>query len=405
MRGQDLLTSLAVKNVKKPGLYRDGRGLYLQVSTFGTKSWLFRFMRDGVARKMGLGPVHTVPLTDARKRAMEARRALLDGIDPIEARKMRRAEERLDKAKAMTFKQCAERYIAAQEASWKNDKHREQWTNTLATYAYPVIGGLPVAAIDTGLVLKILEPIWHTKSETAGRLRGRIESVLNWATTREYRKGENPARWRGHLDNVLPKRSKVQRVKHHVAMPYVELPGFMDKLRRQDSMSARALEFTILTAARTGETIGAHWSEIDLDGGVWIIPATRMKMGKEHRVPLAERVLAILAALPRKGEFVFPGAKAGKPLSNMAMLELLRGMKGRGSTVHGFRSTYRDWAAERTNYHNHVVEMALAHAIGDKVEQAYRRGDLFEKRERLMEEWAAYCETEVIGVGKSGAQK
>jgi integrase len=389
MRRGNKLTPLAIKNAKEPGLYGDGHGLYLQVSQFGTKSWLYRFQRDGVARKMGLGALHTVSLADARERAADARRVLLDGIDPIEARRQRRAANKLEAAKAITFKQCAEKYIAAQAAGWRNGKHAMQWTATLATYAYPIIGDLPVAAIDTGLVLKVIEPIWNTKSETASRVRGRIESVLNWAKVREYRLGDNPARWRGHLDNVLPRRSKVQKVKHHPALPYAEIPAFMGELRDRQDVSARALEFTILTAARTGEVIGARWSEIE--GKVWTIPAERMKGGKEHQVPLTKRVLAILDSVPREGSFVFPGARAGKALSNMAMLELLRGMRSAGSTVHGFRSSFRDWAAERTNYPDFVVEKALAHVVADKVEAAYRRGDLFEKRRRLMDDWSAYC--------------
>jgi integrase len=389
MRTGNKLTPLAVKNAKEPGLYGDGYGLYLQVSQFGTKSWLYRFQRDGVPRKMGLGALHTVTLADARQRAADARRALLDDIDPIDARRERRAANKLEAAKAITFKQCAERYIAAQTAGWRNEKHAAQWTATLATYAYPIIGDLPVAAIDTGLVLKVIEPIWNTKPETASRVRGRIESVLNWAKVREYRLGDNPARWRGHLDNVLPRRSKIQKVKHHPALPYAEIPAFMGELRDRQDVSARALEFTILTAARTGEVIGARWSEIE--GKVWTIPAERMKSGKEHQVPLTKRVLAILDSLPREGAFVFPGARASKPLSNMAMLELLRGMRGADSTVHGFRSGFRDWAAERTNYPDFVVEKALAHVVADKVQAAYRRGDLFEKRRGLMDGWSAYC--------------
>jgi len=292
MRQANRLTPVAIKNAKEPGLYGDGRGLYLQVSAFGTKSWLYRFMRAGVARKMGLGALHTVPLADARQRAEEARRAVLDGIDPIEARKARRAEVTLADKKALTFRQCAENYIAAQKAGWRNEKHGAQWAATLATYAYPIIGDLPVASIDTGLVLQVLEPIWNTKSETANRVRGRIESVLNWATVREYRKGENPARWRGHLDNVLPKRSKVRKVKHHPAMAYAELPAFMGELGPRQDISAKALEFTILTAVRTGEVIGARWSEIN--GNIWTVPVQRMKSGREHRVPLSARALAIL---------------------------------------------------------------------------------------------------------------
>jgi len=391
MRKSNKLTPLAIKSANKPGLYGDGNGLYLQVSQFGTKAWLYRFMRDGVARKMGLGPLHTVSLADARQRATEARRMALDGIDPIAHRDAKRAAAKLEAAKAMTFEQCAEKYIAAHSDSWRNDKHRAQWGSTLKTYVYPVIGELPVAAIDTGLVLKVIEPIWNEKPDTAGRVRGRIEAVLSWATVREYRAGDNPARWRGHLDNVLPKRSKVRAVKHHEALPYVEIPAFMAELNSKDFLSARALEFTILTAVRTSEAIGAKWDEFDLDAKIWTVPGARMKSGRDHRVPLSPRVLEILSALPREGQFVFAGAKAGKPLSNMAMLELVRGMKGNGLTVHGFRSTFRDWAADRTSYANHVVEMALAHTVKDAVEKAYRRGDLFEKRARLMDEWATYC--------------
>jgi integrase len=292
----------------------------------------------------------------------------------------------------VTFKQAAERMMASHGAAWKNPKHRQQWKNTLATYAYPSFGELSVAAVDTGLVLKALEPIWTTKPETAGRVRGRIEAVLDWAKARGYREGENPARWRGHLDKLLPNRRRVKRVRNHPAMPYVELPEFMGELRERTSVSARALEFAILTAARTGEVIGARWPEFDLQAAVWTLPATRMKAGKEHRVPLAERAIDLLSALPREGEFVFMGGRAGKPLSNMAMLELIRGMKrGTGYVPHGFRSTFRDWAAECTSYSSEVVEMALAHAIESKVEAAYRRGDLFEKRRALMSGWGDYC--------------
>jgi integrase len=392
MRKLNRLTPLRIKSAKAPGLYSNGGGLYLQISTFGTKAWVYRFMRDGVARKMGLGPLHTISLADARERALAARKQVLDGVDPIAAREAERGKAKVEAAKAVTFQQCAEKYIAGQEASWKNDKHRAQWPSTLATYVYPVIGSLPVAAIDTGLVLKVLEPIWNQKPDTAGRVRGRIELILNWATVREYRTGENPARWRGHLDNVLPKRSKVRAVQHHKALPYTEIPAFMAELREQEFISSRALEFTILTAVRTSEAIGAEWFEFNFAEKIWTVPGVRMKSGRDHRVPLSDRALEILSALPREGQFVFPGRKAGKPLSSMAMLELVRGMKGDGLTVHGFRSTLRDWAADRTSYANHVVEMALAHTLKDAVEKAYRRGDLFEKRARLMAEWATYCE-------------
>jgi integrase len=286
--------------------------------------------------------------------------------------------------------------MAAHRVAWKNDKHASQWVATLKTYAYPVIGDLPLHMIDTTLVMKVIEPLWSEKPETASRLRGRMEAVLDWATVRGYRAGDNPARWRGHLDVLLPSRSKVRKVEHHSALAYAELPAFLVKLREQEGVAARALEFTILTAARTSETIGATHHEIDKKNKLWSVPAERMKAGKDHRVPLSDRALKILDQVSRAGEgredFIFPGGNVGKPLSNMAMLKLLARM-GRGDlTVHGFRSTFRDWAAERTNFPNEVVEMALAHAVDDKTEAAYRRGDLLEKRSRLMEAWSAYCD-------------
>jgi integrase len=290
----------------------------------------------------------------------------------------------------MTFDQCAAAYFKAHRAGWRNAKHAAQWSSTIKTYAEPVIGALPVQGIDTTLVIKIIEPLWSKKSETASRLRGRIEAVLDWATVRGYRQGDNPARWRGHLDKLLPARTKVSKVKHHAALPYRELPKFMAALRGQDGMSARALEFLILTAARTGEVIGALPAEIK--DRVWTVPAGRMKGSREHRVPLAAPALAVAEKHnQRNGAFLFPGAKDDKPLSNMAMLALLERMGRSDLTAHGFRSTFRDWAAECTNYPNEVVEMALAHTINSKVEAAYRRGDLFEKRKSLMSEWAEFC--------------
>ena len=390
MRNAKPLTAVAVGKLKKPGRYAVGDGACLQIATGGTKSWLFRYKRDGKARHMGLGPYSLLTLAEAREKARQARRALLEGIDPLEAKAARRARARLDAARGMTFRQCAERMIASHEAAWKNPKHRAQWKATLATYAYPVFGDLSVSAIDTVLVQKVLDPIWSTKTETAGRVRGRMEAVLDWAKVRGYREGENPARWRGHLDKLLPNRRKVRAVKNHAALPYSKLPAFMAELRERTGVSAKALEFAILTAARTSEVIGATWSEIDLRSGVWTIPAHRMKAGKEHRVPLTDRALEILRSLPREGDFVFMGGRAGKPLSNMALLELMRGMKP-GFVPHGFRSTFRDWAADTTAYPSEVVEMALAHAIESKVEAAYRRGDLFEKRRRLMADWARFC--------------
>jgi len=394
------LSSAAVRIASKPGLYGDGHGLYLQISNFGTKAWVVRYMIDGVARKMGLGALHTVSLAEARKRANEARLQVLDGIDPLDAKKSARLRKKVETAKAVTFKECADKYIEANKAGWKNLKHAGQWSATFnetnrGDRRYPAataaINDLPVAAIDTGLVLKVLEPMWTKTPETASRIRGRIESVLDWAKVRDYRTGENPARWRGHLDEVLPSRAKVQKVQHHSAVPYSEMPDFMAELRAKAGVSARALEFTILSAARTGETIGAQWREFDLNAKLWTIPADRMKAGKEHRVPLSDRTIEILKALPREGKYVFVSAKADRALSSMAMLELIRGLRGKGSTVHGFRSTFRDWASETTAYPNEMCEIALAHAVGDKTEAAYRRGDLMEKRRRLMADWAAYC--------------
>jgi len=393
-RPSNRLSAVAVRGIAVPGMYHDGGGLYLQVGAAGTKSWIYRYMLDGRAREMGLGPLHTISLADARIRAAECRRQRLDGIDPIEARNAKRSAARLERAKAITFEACSERYIEAHEASWQNAKHREQWRNTLASYASPVFGSLPVQAVDVGLVMKVLEPIWQTKPETASRLRGRIEAVLDWAAVRGYRHGDNPARWRGHLDKLLPARGKVRQVAHHAALRYDEMPKFMAALRAQEGLAARALEFLILCAARTGEVIGARWEEFDLDEAVWVVPPARRKARREHRVPLSPAALAVVTALSevRLGDFVLPGLKKGKPLSNMAMLKLLHRMDRADLTAHGFRSTFRDWAAEQTNFPREVAEMALAHTIGDKVEAAYRRGDLFRKRRQLMEAWARHCQ-------------
>ncbi|WP_333995237.1 tyrosine-type recombinase/integrase [Burkholderia orbicola] len=392
-RAINRLSPLTVTKTTKPGLYADGGGLYLQITTAGVKSWLFRYMRSGKARGMGLGPVHTIGLADARARALDCRRQLLDGIDPIDSRNAERAAQGIAQANAVTFQHCAEKYIDAHRASWKNAKHADQWTNTLTTYAYPIFDSLAVSAIDTALVMKVLEPIWTTKTETASRVRGRIESVLDWATVRGYRVGENPARLKGHLDTLLPKRSRVQKVEHHPALPYADLPDFMSELRAAEGTAARALEFLILTATRTNETIGATWQEFDLDEGIWTVPAERMKMRKEHRVPLSARAIALVKAQQtlKRGDYVFPGARDKKPLSNMAMLQLLERMKRDDITVHGFRSTFRDWAGETTHYPREVCEAALAHGIKDKAEAAYARGDLFVKRAALMQDWDKYC--------------
>jgi integrase len=387
------LSALSLSKVREPGHYPDGHGLYLQVNRGGSLSWVYRYMLNKRPRMMGLGSYPEVNLGEARKRATECRRLRNDGIDPIEAQKAVRTATLLKSAQGITFEDCCKAYIASHKAGWRNAKHAEQWTSTLSTYAYPVFGDLPVASVDTKLVMKVLEPIWATKTETAARLRGRIENILDWAKTREYREGENPARWRGHLQNLLPQRRKVRKVRHHPALPYDKMPSFMKALRKQEGMAALAFEFLILTAARTSEALGGRWDEIDLAKAVWTVPSTRIKAGREHRVPLSGPAIALLRKLAkvRDGEFVFAGAKKGKPLSNMALLALLRRMERTKITAHGFRSTFRDWAAEQTDTPRDVAEMALAHAVGDKVEAAYRRGDLVEKRKKLMQEWAKYC--------------
>jgi len=399
-----------IARLKEPGLYPDGGGLYLQVTRGvdgdARRSWVLRFRTiAGKPREMGLGSVLDVALADARVDADAARKLVRKGLDPIEEKKLARKEAIAEAVRAMTFKQCAEAYIAAHEASWKNPKHRQQWSRTLETYAYPVFGDLPVGSIDVALVTKVLDPIWQTKTETAARVRGRIESVLDWASVRGLRDGANPARWRGHLQRALPARSKVQRVRHHPALPYVELPAFVDQLRARRSLSARALEFLILTATRTSETTAAEWCEFDFKDGVWTIPSQRMKAGREHRVPLSRRALTLLRELKLLGDprWVFPGNKGNSHLSNMAMLQIIRGMDRPTLTVHGFRSTFRDWTAEQTDFPREVAEAALAHAIGDKVEAAYRRGDLFEKRRALMRAWAEFAEGNVGASRRTGS--
>jgi integrase len=394
------LTAATVRAANKPGLYGDGHGLYLQVSAFDTKSWVFRYMIDGRARKRGLGPIHTVSLAEARKRAADARLKALDGIDPIDEHKAQRAARKVEAAKTLTFGQAAESYIKANRSDWRNNKHAGQWRATFeetrrGERVYPaptaIINDLPVSAIDTGLVRKVLEPIWFSTPETASRVRGRIERVLAWATVAGHRVGDNPARWTGHLKELLPAKAKIAKTEHLAAIPYAELPPFIAELRAKHGTSASALEFCILTAARTGEVIRARWAEIDLNAKLWTVPATRMKSEVEHRVPLSDRAVAILATLPSDGEYVFAGARRGKPLAHTALLVLLQGMRSRGLTVHGFRSAFRDWAAEQTSYPHEMCEIALAHTVGNKVEAAYRRGEMMEKRRRIMQDWATYC--------------
>lgn len=389
------LTPLTVKNAK-PGRHADGGGLHLLVKETGARSWVYRFMLRGKSRDIGLGAAagpDAITLAAARDLASALRLKVKSGVDPLEERQQKAADAlaaaQAARVAAMTFKSAAEAYIGANETGWRNPKHRQQWRNTLATYVYPIMGELPVAEIGTPHVLQALEPIWQTKPETASRVRGRIETVLDAAKARGYREGENPARWRGHIEQILPARVRLTRG-HHKAMPYDAVPAFVADLRAREAMAALALEFALLTATRTGEAIAAQWSEVDLDKAVWTIPGSRMKAGREHRVPLSTRAIEILQTTKATGsKWLFPGSRGGK-LSSMAMTMLLRRMK-QDCTVHGFRSSFRDWAAECTGYPHEVCEMALAHTIGNKAEAAYRRGDLFEKRRRLMDEWARFC--------------
>jgi integrase len=397
MQSKRRLTGLRVEKERKAGLYPDGDGLYLQVTTGADdaprKSWLFRFRLHGRReRRMGLGAYPGVSLQEARDSASAAYKLCRAGIDPIEARRLDRTAAAVAEAKSMSFDECAKRYIASHSAGWRNIKHAQQWPSSLAAYVSPVFGKLPVQEIDTALVMKALDPIWPSKPETASRVRGRIEAILDWAKANDYRSGENPARWRGHLDKLLPKRSKVRKVKHHAALPYGEIGGFMLALRERETTAAQALEFTILTAARTGETIGAQWPEIDPAGKVWTVPAERIKGGREHRVPLSDAALSIVKKMSaiRQNDFIFPGARSAT-LSDMAFRRVLQRMDRDDLTAHGFRSTFRTWAAEVTSFPREVVEAALAHVVGDKVEAAYQRGDMFEKRRKLMDAWAAYC--------------
>jgi integrase len=383
------LSARRVATIRKPGLHGDGGNLFLKVDDGGSKSWMFRHQVNGRVSKYGLGPIHTVSLVEARERAQAIRKQILDGVDPRAARR----EAAVAAAKSIAFDDAANRYIASHKAGWKNAKHVAQWGTTLRSYASPVFGKLPVSAIDTGLVMRVLEPLWTSKNATAHRLRGRIESVLDWAKAHGYREGENPAVWKGNLDHLLP--AAVGKTVHHAAMPFDQIAAFVDELRGRDDLPARALELLILTAARTGEVLGAQWSEFDLANRLWTVPAERMKAGREHRVPLSDRAVAIVQEMQRSGDLVFPGAKRGRPLGPSTFQALLRHM-GRDVTAHGFRSSFRDWISERTSYPTEVAEMALAHAVGNKVEASYRRGDLLDKRRELMGAWAAFCDSRAV---------
>jgi integrase len=387
------LSTFKVEKAKRPGMYADGGGLYLRVAEGGSKQWIFRYTSNGRLRDMGIGPCHTLTLAEAREQATEARKLRLKGIDPIAHKRAQQGAAAAAAAKAMTFRQCAAGFIRDNEAKWTNAKHRHAWESTLVKYVYPTLGELPVGLIDTPLVLKVLKPLWARIPETASRVRGRIESVLGWATVHHYRFGDNPARWQNHLEQALPARSDLAKVEHHAALPYTQAPAFMAKLRQDSSVIARCLEFITLTAARHSEATGALWSEIDLEARTWTIPAARMKADKEHKVPLSDAAVAILKDMRaiRQSDRVFPGNKQGRPLGHTALLVHAKRASGTDMTTHGLRSTFRDWAAERTSFPREVAEMALAHAIPSAVEAAYRRGDLFEKRRKLMQAWAEFC--------------
>jgi integrase len=377
------LTARKVETAK-PGKYSDGGNLYLIVSETGARKWVLRFTWRGRAKEMGLGSASSVPLVDAREKAASARRKIAQGLNPIDERKR--------DGGIPTFGEMADDVRETLSAGFRNEKHKAQWKSTLETYASP-LRAKPVDTIATDDVLAVLKPIWTTKAETASRLRGRIEKVLDAAKAKGFRDGENPARWRGHLDHLLPRPLKLARG-HHAAMPYEDVAPFIAKLREREATSALALELCILTAARSGEILGMRWSEVDLNRKIWTVPADRMKAGREHRVPLSPRAVAILRKLEKlkTGEFVFPGQTRNKPLSNMAMEMVLRRMKIEDATVHGFRSSFRDWAGNVSNFPREITETALAHVIGDKAELAYRRGDALEKRRKLMDAWASYCE-------------
>lgn len=384
------LNAMMVKKLTKVGRHSDGNNLYLQITKSGSKSWIFRYMMNGKAREMGLGSLDILSLAEAREKAADARKLLNAGSDPILAKRIQETKI----ADSHSFQECAQKYIDTYSSTWKNPKHRNQWKNTLTTYAYPVIGEINVKDVELHHIKTILEPIWHNKNETASRLRGRIERILDWAKVSGLREGENPARWRGHLENLFPKPSKVQTIQHFEALPYQKLPVFFKELLFRSDVSALALKLLILTATRTNEIIAARWDEFDLKKALWTIPALRMKMGKEHRIPLCKSAIELLKKLAemKDSEYVFTSVR-GKHLSNMAMLQLLKRWpeeKYKNYTVHGFRSSFRDWTAETTDYSNEVCEMALAHVISNKAEAAYRRGDLLEKRKQLMYEWESF---------------
>ncbi|OJX47967.1 site-specific integrase [Devosia sp. 66-22] len=386
------LTATQVNALTKEGVHWVAPSLYIQVRDHGTRSWLFRYSRNGTNQWMGLGSTEEKPLSDARDEAAMLRVKVKRGEDPIASKREVQAQRKIDmKPKIPTFAECAEKYIASHKSGWKNEKHAQQWPSTIEMYVNPFIGKLPVDQVAVEDVLKVLKPIWTSKPETASRVRGRIEQILGWASAMGYRSGDNPAQWKGGaLPHLLPAIGKIAKVEHRKAVPYQDVPKLMAELRKNGSISAKALMFTILTGARTTETREATHSEIDRKAKVWTIPANRMKAGREHRVPLTDEALALISSDPADSKYLFP-SPSGYALSNMAMLQLLRGLRDDGSTVHGFRSSFRDWAAEQTDFPREVVEACLAHALGDDAELAYKRTDFLEKRREIMSAWTKFC--------------
>ncbi len=396
------LTDRSVKAQKKQGRYADGNGLYLQVSKSGSKSWLFRYMLDGRARQMGLGSVGTKTLSEAREDSLTYKRLLKEGIDPIQDRNNRIAKTKAANKDILTFKESTEEYLKAHSAAWKSVRHGEIWHSSVKRYAYPELGTMPISSIERSHIMRVLKPIWVKKTETAKKLRGRLEAILDWATVQDYRKGENPARWRGHLDKLLPKPSEVHTVQHFAALPYSEINNFMNKLREREALSALALRLISLTATRSGAVRGAKWSEFDLKNAIWTIPAERMKARKEHVIPLCNEALSIVLSLPHLAgsEYLFTGTRSGKPISDVVFKKLMERMKTTGITTHGFRSTFRDWAAEQTSFPREVIESALAHQLKDKTEAAYFRSNLLDKRRELMDKWGDYTLLPTIETGE-----